>query len=72
MGYQVLLFPTTLLFRMTRAIRDALSDLKSGWPLDPRHSVTMEQFEHAAGIGRWQVVDPAPDLSSRRPAAASR
>jgi 2-methylisocitrate lyase-like PEP mutase family enzyme len=57
MGYRMLLYPTTLMFRLTQALQEALADLKAGRPLDPRHSVTMEAFEDVVDIQRWRAIE---------------
>lgn len=49
LGFNMVLFPTTLLFRQTRAIQRALADLKSGRPMPQEHAVTMMQFEKNCG-----------------------
>jgi len=57
MGYSMILYPTTVLFRATEAIRRALSDLRSGNELPPRESVDMKDFEEIVDINRW-AQDP--------------
>src|SRR3954471_5591886 len=44
MGYTMILYPTTLLFRATHALRQAAKDLRAGTPLDRKQSVDMDEF----------------------------
>ena len=45
LGFGMVLYPASVLFRMTSAISQSLDDLKAGRPLDPQNSVDMEEFE---------------------------
>src|SRR5437764_936978 len=50
LGFNMLLYPTTLLFRETKAVLRALEDLKAGRPMPEDESVTMLQFEKFVDI----------------------
>jgi methylisocitrate lyase len=56
MGFTMLLYPTTVLFRATYAIERALKDLYNGKELDPSESVDMKQFEQIVDAPQWQKV----------------
>lgn len=56
-GFNMLLYPTTLLFRQTRAIQRALADLKQGKPMPKNESVTMMEFEKIVDIVYWKSIE---------------
>jgi 2-methylisocitrate lyase-like PEP mutase family enzyme len=57
MGFNMLLYPTTLLFRQTKAIQCSLADLKAGRPISEQDSVTMMQFEKLVDIAYWKSIE---------------
>ena len=57
MGFNMLLYPTTLLFQQTRAIQRALANLKEGRPMPEQDSVTMLEFEKIVDIGYWKSIE---------------
>lgn len=57
MGFNMLLYPTTLIFRETRAIQRALADLKQGKPMPKDRSVTMLEFEKIVDIAYWKSIE---------------
>ena len=57
MGYDMLLYPTSVIFRATWAIARALEDLKAGRPLDPTSSVDMEGFEKIVDLQYWADIE---------------
>lgn len=57
LGFNMILYPTTLLFRQTRAIQRALTDLKAGRPMPDNDSVTMTEFEKLVGIAYWKSIE---------------
>jgi hypothetical protein len=44
-GFSMIPYPTSILFRLTRAIEQAASDLKNGRQLSSADAVDMKQFE---------------------------
>jgi hypothetical protein len=56
----MILYPTTLLFRQTRAIQRALTDLKAGRPMPDNDSVTMTEFEKLVDIAYWKSIEEKP------------
>lgn len=56
MGFSMILYPATVLFRMTDSIRRALAALRHGQELDPEQSVTMKQFEEIVDADRWRKI----------------
>jgi 2-methylisocitrate lyase-like PEP mutase family enzyme len=57
MGFNMLLYPTTLLFRQTRAVQRALADLKAGRPMPQEDAVSMMQFEKIVDIVYWKSIE---------------
>jgi methylisocitrate lyase len=57
MGFTMILYPATVLFRATHAIQSALADLQAVRELDPECSVDMKEFEHIVDADRWKQVE---------------
>jgi 2-methylisocitrate lyase-like PEP mutase family enzyme len=57
LGFSMILYPTTILFRITRAMQRALADLKTGQPMPKHDSVTMFDFEKIVDIAYWKAVE---------------
>jgi 2-methylisocitrate lyase-like PEP mutase family enzyme len=57
MGFNMLLYPTSLLFRVTKTLQRALADLKTGKPMPEDESVTMLQFEKLVDIAYWKTIE---------------
>ena len=53
----MVLYPTTVLFRITKTIERALADLYDGLPMRETAAVTMKQFEEIVGITYWGYVE---------------
>jgi 2-methylisocitrate lyase-like PEP mutase family enzyme len=56
-GFQMILYPTTVLFQLTRAIERALAGLKAGRPMPAASGVTLDAFEEVVGLPGWQEVE---------------
>jgi 2-methylisocitrate lyase-like PEP mutase family enzyme len=56
-GFQMILYPTTVLFQLTRAVEKALAGLKGGRPMPPAAAVTLDGFEEVVGMPGWQQVE---------------
>lgn len=59
MGFSMLLYPTTVLFRMARAIERSLVDLREGKPMPTDESCTMTEFEDIVDLKRWVSIETA-------------
>ena len=59
LGYTMLLYPSTVIFRVTRAIQKAVEDLKAGRPMPPEESVTFRQYEEILGLPQWAALEDA-------------
>jgi 2-methylisocitrate lyase-like PEP mutase family enzyme len=57
MGYTMLLYPTTLLFRAARALQQAAEDLRAGKPLDKDDAVDMKAFLKIVELDHWQEIE---------------
>src|SRR5262249_34512707 len=57
MGYSMILYPTTVLFRAVHAMQSALQDLKRGVPLSPDDSVDLPAFEEIVNMPEWSEID---------------
>jgi 2-methylisocitrate lyase-like PEP mutase family enzyme len=68
-GFNMVLYPVSLLFRQTRAIQEGLADLKAGRPLPARESVDMLEFEKIVDIAYWKMIEqkaiPVPEKIRR-------
>ncbi len=56
-GFQMILYPTTILFQLTKAMERALAGLKSGKPMEEGNSVDLDGFEEIVGMPGWQEVE---------------
>jgi 2-methylisocitrate lyase-like PEP mutase family enzyme len=57
MGYSMLLYPTTVIFQVTKAIRNAVEGLKAGRPMANDASVTFEEYENMLRLPEWAEVE---------------
>lgn len=57
MGFTMLLYPTTLLFRLTRTLELALSHLAHGRPMPKSNSCSMEKFEKIVDMPHWAELE---------------
>ena len=53
MGYTMLLYPTTVIFRVARAIQKAVEDLKAGREMPVDDALTFAQYEELLGLPEW-------------------
>ncbi|MFO0930721.1 MAG: isocitrate lyase/PEP mutase family protein [Gemmataceae bacterium] len=56
-GFQMILYPTTVLFRVTRAIERALATLKAGKPMAESEAATLDEFEEIVGMPAWAEIE---------------
>jgi 2-methylisocitrate lyase-like PEP mutase family enzyme len=57
MGFSMVLYPTTILFQMTRSIGRALGRLREGRPLASNDAVTMSEFEKIVELPEWSMLE---------------
>ena len=53
----MVLYPTTVIFRVVKAIQKALVDLKAGSPMPECDSVTFAQYEQMLGLPEWGALE---------------
>lgn len=64
LGYNMILYPTTVLFQVTRTIEQALKNLEKGKPMPEDTSVTMKQFEDIVDFKYWASIEEKFEPSS--------
>src|SRR5437764_6046123 len=57
LGFSMILYPTSILFRLTKAIERAAADLKNGQPLSTTEAVDMKEFEEVIGLKFWAHIE---------------
>jgi len=64
LGFNMILYPTTVLFQATFAIEQALKNLEKGKPMPEDTSVTMKRFEDIVDFKYWANIEEKFDPSS--------
>ena len=57
LGYTMVLYPTTVIFQVTRAIQKAVEDLKAGRPMPADDAVTFAEYEEMLGLPKWAALE---------------
>lgn len=57
MGFTMLLYPTTVLFRTVRAIERALKDLNAGKEMPEKEACDVTEFLDIVDMKRWQSIE---------------
>ena len=57
LGYTMLLYPTTVIFQVTKAIQKAVMGLKAGIPMPAADALTFEQYESLLGLPTWAQIE---------------
>jgi 2-methylisocitrate lyase-like PEP mutase family enzyme len=57
LGFVMVTYPTTVLFRVARTIEKALADLKTGKAMSDGESVDFSAFKDITGYGDWARID---------------
>jgi 2,3-dimethylmalate lyase len=65
LGFAMVAYPTTLIFRVARAIDTALADLKAGRPAGKNDGVDFEAFKDIVALARWADVEQRSAISSK-------
>lgn len=53
----MILYPTSLLFRVVRALERALEDLRAGEPTPKKDGVSLREFEDIVGLPQWAQIE---------------
>src|SRR5256885_1497910 len=56
LGFTMVLYPTSLLFRQTKAIQHGLKDLLAGRPAPKEESVHLLEFQKVVDNANWKAV----------------
>lgn len=57
LGFNMVAYPTTLLFRVARTVENALADLKAGRAVSSGDIVGFADFKDIVGIAEWAAVE---------------
>jgi 2-methylisocitrate lyase-like PEP mutase family enzyme len=57
MGFTMLLYPTSILFRVTKTMERAAYDLRMGRPMPTDESVDMKTFEQIVDLPYWSEIE---------------
>jgi 2-methylisocitrate lyase-like PEP mutase family enzyme len=57
MGFSMLLYPTSVLFRIVRATQSALKDLCEGKPMREEEACDMKEFQDIVDMKRWRTIE---------------
>ena len=67
LGYTMILYPTTILFRLARSIELGLAAFRAGQPLDPAASIDMNRFEDIVDLPTWAEIEKSfPSIPEQR------
>jgi len=69
LGFSMILYPTTLLFRVVRVLERALEDLRAGKPTPKKEGVSLEEFEQIVGLPQWAQIEDQFRTDLTRPDA---
>jgi 2-methylisocitrate lyase-like PEP mutase family enzyme len=57
LGFSMILYPTTILFRVVKTIQNALADLRQGKPTTKEHAVDLTEYEVIVDVPRWALIE---------------
>jgi 2,3-dimethylmalate lyase len=69
LGFSMIAYPTTLIFRVAHTVEKALSDLKAEMLNLEGEGVSFEQFKDITRFGQWQAVEDRSAVQEDRPRA---
>ena len=67
LGFSMIAYPTTLIFRVAHTVEKALSDLKAGTLNLEDEGVSFEQFKDITKFNEWQAVEDRSAVQENRP-----
>jgi 2-methylisocitrate lyase-like PEP mutase family enzyme len=65
LGFAMVAYPTSLIFRVARAIESALADLKAGRPASKNDGVDFDTFKDITSLARWAEVEQQTTTSPK-------
>ena len=57
LGFSMILYPTTLLFRVVKSLERALNDLLDGKPTPKREGVGLDEYEKIVDLAYWSAIE---------------
>ena len=57
LGFSMILYPTTLLFRLVRSLEHALRDLQAGKRTPKGEGVSLKEYEQIVGLPHWAEIE---------------
>lgn len=57
LGFSMILYPTSLLFRVVRSLERALGDLRAGKPTPKGEGVSLKEYEQIIGLADWAEIE---------------
>lgn len=57
LGFQMVLYPTTVLFQLTKAVERALSGLMADRPMATANGISLDAFEDIVGMPGWAEIE---------------
>jgi len=57
MGFSMVLYPSSIIFRVTRAMERALDDLRNSRPMPEHDAVNMKKFEEIVDMPHWSEIE---------------
>jgi 2-methylisocitrate lyase-like PEP mutase family enzyme len=65
LGFAMVAYPTSLIFRVARAIESALADLKAGRPASKNDGIDFDTFKDITSLARWAEVEQQATTSRK-------
>jgi 2-methylisocitrate lyase-like PEP mutase family enzyme len=65
LGFAMVAYPTTLIFRIARAMEEALAGLKSGEPMLANDCVGFDGFKDITNYAKWAEIEERASLAPR-------
>lgn len=57
MGFSMVLFPSTIIFQVTKCVQRAVENLAQGKQIRAADGLTMDEFEEVLDLGYWKRVE---------------
>src|SRR5204863_9343777 len=57
LGFSMILYPTTLLFRVIRCLQHGLENLRNGQPTPKGEAVALSEYEQIMGLPEWADIE---------------
>ena len=66
LGFSMILYPTTLLFRLVRSLEHALRDLQAGKRTPKGEGVSLKEYEQIVGLPHWAEIETRFHAESKK------